>query len=550
MCNKITSNSYGTITSLGDIPPTTPKIETKETPETIDKSEKIIDQEITQDIADFNFNQEVISSFSPNNFSFDIKSSLEKLNSFIDNHKNLNSDNNNYVKGLSTSKEGIDLLKNKDSVDRYLKDKLGINLKDFLILTYKIDCLENKDLSNALKEKLKYGINNSSGSILSELKSDFSLTNEKVSSKIPNKIYSKQDEIENIKAEIKSNKEKESENSNLSYIDKTLDFISDNEKHIPYGSKFEIGLEATINPLKLAEVGINSGIKVEYGFGKGPSYLAHINFDAKISSQLGSFSSTMGDYGLAFYDIDGIKTFKNKIYEIATDNVFSLDDKKNKLLELIKDNSCVLNTQIFELKTLDDSGIKITNTKGFFKPPQTPDEKNKNDSHYKEELSVNDFEIESTLKNGKFKIQSSDLFSVEKDNLDKPPIIKLSFEYSKDFSKININELKSGIKNLSGAIKSSNIDSKTDILNILDNTLKLLNRDNKFLDELNKSLSANTSIELNSDKQGIFLNVTSNSEFLKKFEIIKSEIKNLPISVTPSINFNIGYRENLLDIKK
>ena len=56
MCNKITSNSYGTITSLGDIPPTTPKIETKETPETIDKSEKIIDQEITQDIADFNFN--------------------------------------------------------------------------------------------------------------------------------------------------------------------------------------------------------------------------------------------------------------------------------------------------------------------------------------------------------------------------------------------------------------------------------------------------------------------------------------------------------------
>lgn len=519
------------------------------------KSESVIKEEIDKDIADFDLSKKIKPDFLFKDLNFDDKKSLKSLNNFIDNHKDSKLDKNIYVKGLNNTSSGIELLKNKDVIDNYLKNNLGINLKDFLLLNYKIDTIESKDLSKAFKDKLKYGINNSSKSIISDLSSELKFPESgKFSSKIPNKQYPKQKEIEDIKKSILLNKSKEKENQdlNLSYIDKTLDFISKNEEHIPYGSKFEIGLESVINPLKLAEIGINSGIKLEYGFGKGPTYVGHINMDAKISSQLGSFSSTMGDYGLAFYDMKDLKKFKNEIYNIVNEDI-SLSRKNNKIIELIKNNSCLLNSQIYELKTSEDSGIKVTNTKGFFKPPPAPDEKSKDEGYHKEELSVNDFEIESTFKSVKIKIQSSDLFSVEKDNVDKPPIIKLNLEYSKDFSKININELKSGIKNLADSIKASNMEGKNEVLTVLENTSKHLDTNNSVLNKfnnLNKKLSANTSIELNSDKQGIFLNVSNNSEFLKKLDFIKSKIKNLPVSVTPSVNFNMGYRQKVLDIKK
>lgn len=552
MCNTI-RNKLG-FNSI-DVKPSKTSNKNTVVPEN-NKVDSVIKEELNKDIAKFDFDKKVTPIFLYKNLNFDDKKTLKNLNNFIDNHKNSKPDKNVYVKGLNNTPSGIELLENKNVIDKYLKNKLGISLKDFLLLNYKIDNIENKDLSKALKDKLKYGISNSSKSVLSDLSSELkSSESSKFSPRTPNKQYPKQNEIENIKKGIILNKSKEKEiqDLNSSYIDKTLDFISKNEEHIPYGSKFEIGFEGVVNPLKLAEIGVNSGIKLEYGFGKGPTYIGHINIDAKISSQLGSFSSTMGDYGLAFYDIDGIRKFKDNIYEIINDSQKNLDKKKNDLFNLIKDNSCLLNTQVLELKTSEDSGIKVTNTKGFFKPPPAPDEKSKDEGYYKEELSVNDFEIESTFKNGKIKIQSSDLYSVEKDNSDKPPIIKLSFEYNKDFSKLNISDLKAGIKNLSNAVKSSNIDSKNDILSILDNTLKLIDKNKQGLDnfnKLNKKLSANTSIELNSDKQGVFFNVSNNSEFLKKLEFIKSKIKNLPVSVTPSINFNMGYRQKLSNVKK
>lgn len=563
MSNKIGVTNDAFANYLSNIPPTTPVkpelTKTENKIEIINQVDETYIENVTSDaLKDTSISNTIkYSNFSEISVNFNEAQVKKVLNDFIPNHGKFSpTDGIVYTKQI-VSDSASSLFSNetqKKEIQNHL-GKLGIDLKKFIILNYKIDLvgLNNKELASELKEKLKFAIKNDSKNIIAELDCELKPINKNNSCEcvsIPKTKYPNQSKIEELKNDIKIKKQEEKniQNSNLSYIDEKLDLLSKNQEHIPYGSKFEIGMEGVINPAKLAEIGINSGIKIEYGFGKGPSFLAHINFDAKISTKVGSFSSTMGDYGLAFYDTDEIKEFKDKLYKIITDDT-SIKDKGNLILDLIKNNSGNINTQSIELKLPYESGIKITNTVGTFSPPKTSDLKEQKKGYYKEDLVVNDFEIESKIANGKLKIQSSDLCSVEKSNVDEPPIIKLSIEYNKNIKSININDLKNVVNNLKKVVKNSNIKQKYNILNVLDNTSKLIDSDKNILNKLNTNISVNSSIELNSEQKGVFLNIYNDSSFTNKFDFIKSGVKNLPVSVTPTTNINIGYRHKLLDKK-
>lgn len=564
MSNKISTNNPVPYASLNDIPPTTPiKPELATTENKVElihnTDETYINNIVSEGLKDkldsTRFQNSAISEVSIN---FDNEKLKKTLIDFIPEHNKVSpTDGIEYAK-KTISNSSNSLFLNKPQIENHLS-KLGIDIKGFILINYKIDLVgvEHKELATELKEKLKYAIKNDDKSIIDDLNCELKPVGKNNNScvSIPNTQYPNQNKIEQLKNEIKlsnekiekSSKDEEGVFTKFESVDKFLDYVSKNEANIPYGSKFGVSLEGSINPAKLLEAGIKVDIKIEYSFGKGPSYLAHVDLNSQLSSDLvgAGISSTIASYGLSFYKVGQIKEFKDALSEIINNDTRTLEQKINKLTQLIENNSCILSTHSIDLKTTDNSSIKVTTTKGTYPPPPKPTNetiKKIDEGYYKEDLLANDIEIDSKINDFTIKIQMSDLDSVKPSEY-KGPIVKLSVEYKKGIKELNPETLKKAITVLKEIVPEKDILDKA--INLIDKNKVSFNSLKTPSKTLSLKDSIHVSLELNTDQSGIFLNEFVESSTAKNFKDVKNVIKKLPMYITPAVESTIGIRKQL-----
>lgn len=564
MSNKISTNNPMSYTSLNDIPPTTPvKPELDTTSNKVElihnTDEAYINNIVSESLKDkldsTTFKNSAISEVSIN---FDNEKIKKNLINFIPEHNKVSpTDGIEYAK-KTISNSSNSLFLNKPQIENHLS-KLGIDIKGFILINYKIDLVgvDHKELANELKEKLKYAIKNDDKSIIADLNCELKPVGKNNNScvSIPNTQYPNQNKIEQLKNEIKlstekiekSSKDEEGVFTKFESIDKFLDYISKNEANIPYGSKFSVSLEGSINPAKLLEAGIKADIKIEYSFGKGPSYLAHIDLSSQLSSDLvgAGISSTIASYGLSFYNIEKIKEFKNSLSKTINSDTKDIYQKTDELSKLLKANSCILSTQSGNFVAPNNSEIKVTTTKGTYPPPPPPDDKAipKIDKlYYKEKLLATDVEIEAKINDFTIKIQMSDLDSVKLSEY-KGPIVKLSVECKKGIKELNPETLKKALTVLKEIVHEKNILDKA--INLIDENKASFNSLKTPSKTLSLKDSIHVSLELNTDQSGIFLNQFVESSTAKNFKDVKNVVKKLPVSITPAVESSIGIRKQL-----
>ncbi|MFN8673459.1 MAG: hypothetical protein U0457_15415 [Candidatus Sericytochromatia bacterium] len=132
-----------------------------------------------------------------------------------------------------------------------------------------------------------------------------------------------------------------------------FDMIKKFEEHLSWGSHFGVSLEIGAGVGKKfgsvgAQVGVavEAALKVEYCFGKGPFWLAHVDLNAKIQGEvsLGEFLKLEGEYsagvaaGLGFDNLTQVKEFGEKIATLImkAKNGDNVDNEKAELLDIIQ----------------------------------------------------------------------------------------------------------------------------------------------------------------------------------------------------------------------